>query len=245
MRIKLTVAYDGTNYHGWQIQNNALSVEAVLTEAIHTLFHVDTKITGASRTDAGVHALGNVCCFDIDTRMEPSRIAFALNQKLPEDIRVQSSEAVSEAFNPRYDAIEKTYEYRIANRRIELPTQRLYSYFYHHSLDIDSMRLAAQHLIGEHDFTSFASIHAQSDTYVRTLTALEIEKESLQTIVIRVRGNSFLYNMVRIIAGTLIKVGCGAISPEEVKTILNAKDRSLAGPTAPACGLTLCSIRYK
>lgn len=244
MRIKLTVAYDGTNYHGWQIQPNALTIEECLNNAICELFGEGITVTGASRTDAGVHALCNVATFDADTKMEPSRIAYAINDKLPKDIRILDSSKAPDCFHPRFDAKEKEYKYNITNRRIYLPTERLYSYFYHRPLDIEAMQRAASHLVGEHDFTSFASIHSQTNTFVRNLYECTVEPEPNGKIVISVRGNGFLYNMVRIIAGTLIKVGSGAISSNEIPNILNALDRSAAGPTAPAHGLILYNISY-
>lgn len=244
MRVKLIIAYDGTNYHGWQKQPNAKTIEECIEDALKELFKEDIDIIGASRTDAGVHALGNVAAFDVETRMDAERIALALNQKLPQDIRIMSSEEVEEDFNPRFDAYEKTYEYRISNRRIQVPTKRLYTYFYHKKLNTDKMRQASSYLVGEHDFTSFASIHSQTDSFVRTIYECKVIDESDTDVVIRIRGNGFLYNMVRIIAGTLIKVGIGEIPPERMKEILYGCDRSLAGPTAPPTGLTLCEIEY-
>ncbi len=155
MRVRLVVAYDGTNYHGWQIQNNAISVEEVLQEALRELLREPVELIGASRTDAGVHAQGNVAVFDTDTRIPAEKIAIAVNQRLPEDIRVMKSEQVEETFHPRYAVSEKTYEYRISNVPIQLPTERLYSYFVYLPLDIEKMHKAAQLFIGEHDFAGF------------------------------------------------------------------------------------------
>ena len=152
MRVRLVVAYDGTNYHGWQIQNNAISVEEVLQEALRELLREPVELIGASRTDAGVHAQGNVAVFDTDTRIPAEKIAIAVNQRLPEDIRVMKSEQVEETFHPRYAVSEKTYEYRISNVPIQLPTERLYSYFVYLPLDIEKMQKVAQLFIGEHDF---------------------------------------------------------------------------------------------
>ena len=148
MRVRLVVAYDGTNYHGWQIQNNAISVEEVLQEALRELLREPVELIGASRTDAGVHAQGNVAVFDTDTRIPAEKIAIAVNQRLPEDIRVMKSEQVEETFHPRYAVSEKTYEYRISNVPIQLPTERLYSYFVYLPLDIEKMHKAAQLLSG-------------------------------------------------------------------------------------------------
>lgn len=243
-RIKLTVAYDGTNYCGWQIQPNGITIEQKLNEALCNLLGEDIKVTGASRTDAGVHSLGNVCIFDTDTRMPGEKISYALNQRLPEDIVVVDSCEVPDSFHPRFTKSKKTYEYRILNRRFPNPTRRLDTYFYHHELDVDKMKEAAAYLVGEHDFKSFASIHMQAETSVRTIYQCDVFKEN-DIITIRVCGNGFLYNMVRIIAGTLLRVGAGAIAPQDIQTILASCDRSAAGPTAPAHGLTMIGLEYE
>ena len=214
MRVKMVVAYDGTNYSGWQIQPNGVTIEQKLNEALQALLGEDIRVTGASRTDAGVHSLGNVCIFDTDTR------------------------------HPRFSRSRKTYEYRILNRRFRMPTRRLDTYFYHYPLDVEKMQEAADYLVGEHDFKSFCAVNAQSKTSVRTIYACTVTKEA-DIITIRVTGNGFLYNMVRIIAGTLIKVGAGEFAPQEMQTILDACDRSVAGPTAPAHGLTMIGLEYE
>ena len=183
MRVKMVVAYDGTNYSGWQIQPNGVTIEQKLNEALQALLGEDIRVTGASRTDAGVHSLGNVCIFDTDTRMPAEKISYALNQRLPEDIVVQDSCEVPDTFHPRFSS-------------------------------------------------------------VRTIYACTVTKEA-DIITIRVTGNGFLYNMVRIIAGTLIKVGAGEFAPQEMQTILDACDRSVAGPTAPAHGLTMIGLEYE
>lgn len=244
MRVRLVIAYDGTNYVGWQIQKNGISIQQKVNEAVSGLFDQPIEVIGASRTDAGVHALGNVACFDVDTRMPAEKIALALNQRLPDDISIQRSDEVSEDFHPRFDALEKTYEYHIYNGRTPQPLKRNDCYFYHHKLDIDLMRKACAPLVGEHDFTSFASIHAQTKTFVRTIYMLSVYEEE-DEIVIRICGNGFLYNMVRIIAGTLIQVGAGLKEYTQMADILAAKDRSKAGPTAPAKGLRLVEIVYE
>ena len=247
MKVAILVAYDGTNYCGSQIQTNGITIEEVLRQALCDLFSIEPveslKLTGASRTDAGVHALGNVWCFEVDTRMPAEKIAYALNQRLPDDISVQDSVEVDENFHPRYDAVEKTYEYKILNCKHRRPQNRTDSFFYHHPLDVDRMRAATAALIGEHDFTSFASVHRQSKTTVRTIYSCSVTKEG-DLITIRICGNGFLYNMVRIIAGTLIEIGGGKREPSDMKKILDGKDRALAGPTAPAEGLTLMEIVY-
>lgn len=243
-RIKLIIAYDGTNYCGWQVQPNAITVEGIINKHLSELLNEDISVIGASRTDSGVHSLGNVAVFDTDTRIPGEKIALALNQRLPEDIRVQNSEEVAPDFHPRYAESEKTYEYKILNRRIPDPTKRLYTNFVYVPLDVDAMKDATKYIVGEHDFASFCSAGSQVQSTVRTVYQLDVEKVD-DVITIRIRGNGFLYNMVRIIAGTLIQVGMGVYPPEYVKEIIEAKDRSMAGPTAPAHGLTLVKIDYK
>lgn len=243
MWVKLVVAYEGTNYCGWQIQPNGITIEQVLNETLSSLLGEEITVTGASRTDAGVHSLGNVAVFETHTKMPAEKISFALNQRLPEDIVVQESCQVPEDFHPRFSKSRKTYEYRILNCRFRQPLERRTSYFYHYPLDVSAMQKAAAYLVGEHDFTSFASVHAQTNTYVRTIYALDVVREG-DMIRIRVQGNGFLYNMVRIIAGTLIQVGAGIKKPEDMESILAGKDRELAGPTAPAHGLTMIGLEY-
>ena len=243
-RVKLVVAYDGTNYCGWQLQPNGLTIEEVLNRALTGLLKESISVTGASRTDSGVHAKGNVAVFDTENRMPADKICFALNQRLPEDIRIQSSEEVPAEWHPRRANCRKTYEYKILNRKIAMPLERLYAHFYYVPLDVEKMRQAAQYIIGEHDFKSFCSLRSQSDETVRIIYSLDIDKED-DLITIRISGNGFLYNMVRIIAGTLMKVGIGAYPPEHVAAIIEARDRQQAGQTAVAKGLTLVSLEYE
>ena len=243
MRIMLRVAYDGTNYSGWQIQPNAVTVEGVLREAINDLFKTEIEVIGASRTDAGVHAMGNVAVFDVDTRIAPEKIAYALNARLPEDVRVHQSVVVKDDFLPRHVNCIKTYEYSIWNDTFENPKMRLYSHFDYGKLDLEEMKAATKAFIGEHDFSAFCSAGTQVVDKVRTIYSLDVDKTD-KLIKIRVTGNGFLYNMVRIIAGTLIKVGQGAIKASEIASIIESGDRQLAGPTASARGLTLVEIKY-
>jgi tRNA pseudouridine38-40 synthase len=240
----MIVAYDGTNYCGWQVQPNGVTIEEKLNEALTALLGEDIKVTGASRTDAGVHSLGNVCIFDTHTRMPAEKISYALNQRLPEDIVVQDSCEVPDDFHPRYAASTKTYEYRILNRCFRMPTRRLDTYFYYYPLDVAKMQEAASYLVGEHDFKSFCAVGAQVKTTVRTIYSCTVTRTD-DILTIRVTGNGFLYNMVRIIAGTLIKVGSGDLSPTDILSILEAHDRAAAGPTAPAHGLTMIGIEYE
>lgn len=243
-RVKLVVAYDGTNYRGWQIQKNGDTIESMLNRALQELTGEEIHVMGASRTDSGVHAMGNVAVFDTEARMPGEKFVYALNQRLPEDIRIQHSCEVAPDFHPRYQETVKTYEYRILNRQFPLPAYRLNTYFTCYTLDADRMRLAAAYLTGEHDFKSFCASGAQVKTTVRTIHDLQVLKDG-DLLTIRITGNGFLYNMVRIIAGTLIKVGNGEWEPEYVEEILDAKDRRMAGPTAPAKGLTLMEILFQ
>lgn len=252
-RILLRVAYDGTNYHGWQLQPNAATIEGELNRALCALTGEEIVVTGASRTDAGVHALGNVAVFDTTSRIPAEKFSYALNQRLPEDIVIQSSKQVADDFHPRHCDCRKTYEYDILNRTFPLPAYRNTAYFLYGTLNIEAMRRACQAFLGEHDFASFCAAGAQVQTTVRTIYSLEVECRPLteanagsadQLLTIRVKGNGFLYNMVRIIAGTLVEVGRGHIKPEEVAGIIAVKDRAKAGPTAPARGLRLVEIEY-
>ena len=243
-RIKLTVAYDGTNYHGWQVQPNAVTIEGKLNEAISELTKESIQVIGASRTDAGVHALGNVAVFDTESRIPGEKFSYALNQRLPDDIVIQQSQEVDKDFHPRYCTCEKTYEYVILNRKFPLPEYRNTAFFYYGDLDIKDMQEATKAFLGEHDFAGFCSAGAQVKTTVRTIYELTVEKKDNDMICIRVRGNGFLYNMVRIIAGTLLEVGKGNIEAKSLENRIAAADRSQAGPTAPARGLKLIRIQY-
>ncbi len=242
-RVMLVVAYDGTNYCGWQVQKNGETIEGVLNRELTALFGEEITVIGASRTDSGVHALGNVAVFDTAARMPADKMAYALNSRLPDDIRIQRSLEVPADFHPRKTACVKTYEYRILNREFELPSERLNSYFFRRRLDVERMKAACPCFIGEHDFKSFCSIHTQAETTVRTIYSLDVTKQE-ETICIRVTGNGFLYNMVRILAGTLIQAGLGTYKPEDISAMLAACDRQTAGPTAPAKGLTLVGMKY-
>lgn len=243
-RIRLRVAYDGTAYAGWQVQPNALTVQEVLDKALSDLLRVPVHTMGASRTDAGVHALGNVAVFDTEARMPADKYAFALNTRLPEDIRIQLSEEVPADFHPRFCHTVKTYEYRILNRTFPDPTRRLNSVHIYGTLDLAAMQKAAAYLEGTHDFKSFATENPQVTDTVRTIYKTQLWRDAEDMIHFQITGNGFLYNMVRIITGTLVEVGKGAMAAEDIPEILAAKDRTKAGPTARAKGLTLVCIRY-
>ena len=242
-RIKLTVAYDGTNYHGWQYQPGSPTIEGELNKHLSELFKEEIIVIGASRTDSGVHALCNVAVFDTEARIPAERVAYALNQRLPEDIVIRKSEEVAADFHPRKQATRKTYEYKILNEEFANPVERLYAHFTYVPLDEKKMQEAANYLIGEHDFASFCAAGSTAETTVRIIYDITVERIGTM-ISIKVTGNGFLYNMVRIIAGTLMEVGKGRFTPEYVKDILETKDRTKAGPTAPAKGLMLYSYQF-
>lgn len=273
-RIRIVVAYDGTNYCGWQIQPNGITIEEILNRQISKLTGEDIRIIGASRTDSGVHALGNVAAFDTESRIPGDRFAYALNQKMPEDIVIVRSDEVSLDWHPRYqDEISKTYEYHIYNAKVRNPLKSRYSTFVSFDLDVEKMREGAKYILGEHDFASFCNVRTNAKDTVRTVHEITIAEipvdmpqalntghegglssghvnrrntnpENGKEIVIRVTGNGFLYNMVRIIAGTLIRVGRGFYEPEKIRDILEAKEHTSEGITAPPNGLVLVSIDY-
>lgn len=242
-RLLITVAYDGTNYHGWQLQPLASTIEGVLNNKLSYLLKEDIKVIGASRTDAGVHAFGNVAVFDTNTRIPADKLPYAINQRLPEDIKVQSAREVDADFHPRRVSSKKTYEYLIYNAKFINPIYDRYSHFVYKNLDIEAMRRASSFLVGEHDFKSFCSTSSQIEDTHRIIYKIEIITEG-PLIRILITGNGFLYNMVRIITGTLIEAGLYKILPEEINEIIRLSDRTFAGPTAPAKGLMLKEIFF-
>lgn len=244
-RIKLVVAYDGTAYHGWQLQPREITIEGVLNQTISELTGEEIQVIGASRTDAGVHALGNVAVFDTESRIPGEKFSYALNQRLPGDIVIQDSREVAADFHPRHASCRKTYEYRILNRRFPLPEYRNNAFFYYGVLDIEAMQQAAKAFVGTHDFAAFCSAGAQVQTTVRQIYSLEVLPQAGGKIVIRIQGNGFLYNMVRIIAGTLLEVGRGHMDVSGIPDIIASCAREQAGPTAPAQGLQLVEIIYE
>ena len=242
-RIKLTVAYDGTNYSGWQIQPNAPTVEQVLDSAVYALTGENVHVTGASRTDAGVHGLGNVAVFDTESTIPGERFSYALNRYLPEDVSIQESRQVADTFHPRHCNTRKTYEYKILNTTFPVPQLRNYSWHVPGKLDVDKMQEAAELLVGEHDFKSFCCVRSQTETTIRHIYSLNVRRED-DFVILSITGNGFLYNMVRIIAGTLVQIGKGQLCSDDIKKMLELRDRTVAGQTAPPQGLTLMKIEY-
>lgn len=242
-RVMLIVAYDGTNYHGWQMQPNAVTIEQILNEKLSELLKEDIQVIGASRTDAGVHAEGNVAVFDTNTSIPSEKISYALNHLLPEDIVIQESFEVEPDFHPRKCDSIKTYQYRILNRNFNLPVKGRNAYHFYRKLDLDKMREAAAYFVGKHDFKNFCSSHTQAKSTIRIIYSFDIEEED-EEIVLTVSGNGFLYNMVRMLTGTLLDVGTGRMSPDKIPELLAAKERVHSPNTAPARGLTLLDIEY-
>lgn len=244
-RVLLTVSYDGTNYSGWQKQSKSTvkTVQGELDRACTELFGSTVESIGASRTDAGVHALGQRAVIDIDSSIPTEKIPIALNSKLPKDIVVVAANTVDADFNPRFKAVKKIYEYKIYNNRFRNPLYRNFSEYIREPLDIDKMQIGAEAFIGEHDFKGFCSAGNSSKTTIRTIYDISVEYIN-EFIVIRITGNGFLYNMVRIIAGTLIYCGNGKINPYDIKGIIKSCDRKKAGKTAGPSGLTLVEIMY-
>lgn len=240
-RIMLKVAYDGTEFHGWQLQPGVRTVEGELNKALSEWTGNDICVIGASRTDTGVHALGNLAVFDLDLTIPTDRIAYALNTKLPADVKIQQAIEVEPDFHPRHCASRKTYEYHIYAAQFPMPLASRFAYYTYLNPDTGLMQQAAAYLMGEHDFKSFCCVRTQAESTVRTIYKIEVSKEEKE-IIIKIEGNGFLYNMVRIIAGTLLDVGTGKTAPEEIETILAKCDRTFAGPTLPPEGLRLCGI---
>lgn len=244
--LRLTVAYDGTDYYGFQDQgrDDRPTIQRVLTKAWARLVGEEVTMIGAGRTDAGVHAEGQVVNFRTgSTAIAPRRVPYALNSVLPPDVRVIGCDEVPLEFHARYDAVAKQYVYRIDNRAFPSPFLRHYAYFVGRPLDVQAMGEASAYLVGRHDFRAFAGAAHAGRSTVRTLTRCSVE-ENEGLIVITVEGDGFLNHMVRIIAGTLAKVGLGERPPEWVARVLDSKDRKNAGPTLPGKGLTLMWVRY-
>ena len=240
----MCVSYDGTAYSGWQLQDNAPTIEGELNKALTDLCGEPIAVIGASRTDAGVHALCNMAVYDTNARMPGEKVYLALNVRLPKDIRVVWSREVEPDFHPRHRLTEKTYEYHIWNSDFMPPTLRLYTYQYRNKLDIGLMNEAAKYLEGEHDFKSFASVNTTAETTVRKVNEVLIRQNG-DEVIISVRGNGFLYNMVRAITGTVLYASEGKLTPGDIPLILESGDRTLAGPTVPPGGLYMTKLWYE
>ncbi len=242
---KVKMAYDGSAYHGFQRQDNALSVQEVVEKALEMLFLQKITIFGCSRTDTGVHANEYYFSFqpDKDINIDPRGIIFGLNSKLPDDIAILSCEEVDESFHARYDCIGKEYKYLIHNSEIKDPFMRTRIYKYWYPIDEGLLDRAAKHFVGTHDFRSFCSSADEKENTVRTIHKFDVERDG-DKIIMTVSGDGFLYNMVRIMVGTLLFVNEGKIDESEIPEILEKRDRKFAGRTACANGLYLNKVYY-
>lgn len=241
--FKLTIEYDGTNYHGWQIQKNDPTIQEEIQTALLTMTGEKITLTGSGRTDAGVHALGQVANFISKTELEPDNFLNGLNSLTPDDIIIRDCCLVDDEFHARFRAKSKTYQYRIVNRKTPSAVGRQYEWFVHQKLDIEAMKKAIQYIRGEHDFKAFEGTGSPRAHTVRTVMEADIECKG-ERIVFQIKATGFLRYMVRNITGTLVNVGLSRITPYDVKIILDSQDRSLAGPTAPPHGLFLVYVEY-
>ena len=243
-RFKMIVAYDGTNYNGFARQPNGVTIQETLEEAISKIVQHEVRTLGAGRTDQGVHAKGQCVTFDSETKVPAEKLAKAINSQLPLDISVKSVEEVSMDFQPRFGAKRKTYRYQLLNAQVRDPFLYKYSLQYPYKLDIELMQEAANEMVGKHDFACFCSAGSSVKDTVREIYSIQIKKHE-ELVTVDICGNGFLYNMVRIIIGTLLRVNEGKLSTGDIKKIINGKDRQKAGPTVPPQGLTMLEIIYE
>jgi tRNA pseudouridine38-40 synthase len=242
--IKLTIEYDGTAYHGWQIQPGLETIQGVMRERIAQITQGKVNLIGAGRTDAGVHALAQVANFQTESHIDLLALQRGLNSLLPPDIVITGVEEVDEQFHARFSARSKTYEYRILNQPYPSALVRDYAWFIPHELDLPSMQRCGTLLIGSHDFSSFRASGDESRHSIREVFRLDIERRKDNVMIVAIEANAFLREMVRNIVGTLVDVGKGKTSLEKFKEIFEAKDRRQAGMTAPAQGLFLVEVKY-
>jgi tRNA pseudouridine38-40 synthase len=243
MRFKLVIEYDGTDYHGWQMQPNGRSVQAALQDAIKRMTGESTSVMAAGRTDAGVHARAQVISFALQRTIPAATLARGLNALTPPDIAVQSAEPVPDDFHPRRSATSRVYVYRIWNAAWRSPFWRRYAWHVRSRLQDERMRTAATLLLGEHDFSTFQAAGCQAKQPVRRVLRSELERRD-ELLTYTIEANGFLRHMVRNIVGTLVEVGTGDRQADDLPALLAARDRTQAGPTAPACGLCLAQVNY-
>ena len=243
-RYKLTLEYDGTNFAGYQVQPLKRTIEGELEKALESIYNQKVKTFASGRTDAGVHAYGAVVHFDAPKQLKHNQIADSINAFLPDDVKVVDFEEVDESFDARFTAKRKTYVYKFYLSRKERPLYFNRALRVNVEADIDKMNEACEYLVGEHDFTSFVARKSGKTNFVRTIYSAQIEKTGEKEYQLKICGNGFLYNMVRIIMGTLINVGYNRIKPESVKQIVDAKDRKFAGKTMPPYALYLLNVEY-
>jgi tRNA pseudouridine38-40 synthase len=242
--FKMIIEYDGTAYCGWQRQKNGVSIQHILENFISLITGEKATVIGSGRTDAGVHALNQVASFKSNTRL-PAEILFrGLNGLLPEDIVIKELEEVATDFHAQHDVRGKIYVYRICNKPLRPALERSYFWFIRHTLDLNSMEKAATYLIGRHDFSCFCATGSDVKDRIRTVTGIDIDKGKDGLLEITLEAEGFLKYMVRNIVGTLVEVGKGKRLPEDMKRIIDSRDRNIAGITAPACGLYLKKVKY-
>lgn len=242
--IAMRIKYDGTNYHGWQFQENAVTVQSTVEDALSKTLGGSVKVTGCSRTDSGVHALDYILNFKTDTSIPPERLPYALNYRLPNDITAIEAWEADENFSARFSTHGKRYIYRIWNSVFKDPFLCRYSWHYPYKLCFEDMQEAAKHFVGRHDFAGFMSSGGQQTTTVRNIRVCTAERDSEldELITITVEADAFLYNMVRIIVGTLTDVGCGKIAACDIPSVIESTDRKRGGITAPPQGLFLKKV---
>ena len=243
--IKLTIEYDGKEFNGWQKQPNKLNIQGTIENAIKEITSEDIELNASGRTDAGVHAFGQVANFKTNSTIPVEKIPIALNTKLKKSIRIVNAEEVDERFHSRLSCKRKTYRYVISQGACESAIYRNLETYIPNYLDVEKMKEAAKYLEGEHDFKSFRASGTSSKSSIRTIYKADVYKPDNRHIYIELTGNGFLYNMVRIIAGTLVEVGLKKIEPSEIKNIIEQKDRTKAGKTLPARGLYLMKVEYE
>ena len=241
--IKLTIEYDGKEFNGWQKQPNKLNIQGNIEKVISEITNEEIEIIGSGRTDAGVHALGQVANFKTNSNIPIEKFAVAINSRLKKSIIIKKAEEVEERFHSRYNCKRKTYRYVINNSETGSAIYRNLEYNIKNFLDVEKMQKAVQYFIGEHDFSAFKASGTSSKSSVRIIYFANVKKQG-ERIIIELTGNGFLYNMVRIISGTLVEVGLGKINPEDIKKIIESKDRQNAGKTLPAYGLYLVEVNY-
>jgi tRNA pseudouridine38-40 synthase len=242
--FKMVVEYDGTDYCGWQRQENGLSIQQVLEETIRLITQEKVTVIGSGRTDAGVHALNQVASFKSTTRLPAEILYRGVNGLLPQDIVVKTLEEVAEEFNAQHDAKGKIYVYKICNKRLRPALGRNYLWFIYHPLDLPLMEQAVQYIIGRHDFSSFCATGSHVKDCTRTVTDININRVEDGILEITIEAQGFLKYMVRNIVGTLVEIGRGRRKPSEMKKIIDSRDRNIAGVTAPARGLYLKEVKY-
>lgn len=242
--IKLTIEYDGKDFNGWQKQPNKLNIQGEIERAIYNITKEEVDLIGSGRTDAGVHAFGQIANFKTNSNISIEKMAIAINSQLKNSIVVKKAEEVDERFHSRYNAKRKTYRYVINNTEYGSAIYRNLEYHFPIKLNVEKMQEAAKYFEGEHDFKAFKSSGTSGRNSVRTIYKAEVRTDG-ERILIELTGNGFLYNMVRIISGTLLDVGLGKIEPSEIEDIINSKDRTRAGKTLPAHGLYLVKVNYE